>query len=137
MMSNAVNYIGKAIQADVTTAPLQNGQLTGSYTLKGDSQSTVISITDATGKVVSVQQGQTKAGTYAITWDGKDQSGAQLPDGAYSVSVTALGANNTAVDSSVNVFGTVTSVTSDPTNNSTTLNMGAVKVPLSKVLSIG
>jgi flagellar basal-body rod modification protein FlgD len=137
MMSNAVNYIGKAIQADVSTAPLQNSQLTGSYTLSTDSQSTVIAITDAAGNVVNTQQGQTKAGTYGFTWDGKDSNGTQLPDGAYNVTVTALGKDNAPVTTTMQVFGTVTSVTSDPTNNSTTLNMGTVKVPLSKVLSIG
>jgi len=137
MMANAVNYVGKAIQADITVAPLQNQQLTASYTLDAKSQTTVITIVDATGKIVAAQQGETQPGTYAVTWDGKDRDGNQLPDGPYAVSVTALGANNTPVKSTTSVFGTVTSVTQDPTTGETTLNMGAVKVPLNKIISIG
>jgi flagellar basal-body rod modification protein FlgD len=136
-LSNAVGYVGKAIQADGSDAPLQNGQLTASYTLSGTSASTVITVSDSAGNIVHSENGQTKAGTYSFSWDGKDANGNQLPDGAYTVGVTALGADQSPVTTTTNVFGTVTSVTSDPTTNTTTLNMGAVKVPLTKVLSVG
>jgi flagellar basal-body rod modification protein FlgD len=137
MMANSVNYIGKAIQATADSAPLQNGQLAASYTLKTDSKNTVIAITDSTGKTVHTEVGSTKAGTFGISWDGKDPNGNQLPDGAYGVTITALGADGKPVDVSTTVYGAVTSVTNDPTNNTTTLNMGNVKVPLNKVISIG
>jgi flagellar basal-body rod modification protein FlgD len=137
MMANSVNYIGKAIQADNNQAPLQNGQLAASYTLDTDPKSTVIAITDSTGKTVHTEVGSTKAGTYGITWDGKDAAGNQLPDGAYGVTITALGADGTPVTVKQSIYGAVTSVTNDPTTNTTTLNMGTIKVPLNKVTSIG
>jgi len=137
ILSSAVSYVGKPIQADGSAAPLQNGALSASYTLSGKSQSTVITIADSTGNIVNSQVGSTQAGTYPITWDGKDANGNQLPDGAYTVNVTALGADNTPVTATTKVYGTVTSVTTDPTTNATTLNMGPVQVPMNKVVAVG
>ncbi|TAL01063.1 MAG: flagellar hook assembly protein FlgD [Rhodospirillaceae bacterium] len=137
LLSNAANYVGKPIQANISTAPLQNGTLNAAYTLSGTSQNTVITIADSTGKIVNEQTGATTAGAYSITWNGQDSTGKQLPDGAYTVNVTAVGADNKPVTTTTTVYGTVTSVTSDPTTNATTLNMGAVKVPMSDVVSVG
>jgi flagellar basal-body rod modification protein FlgD len=137
VLSGASNYVGKAIQATSDTAPLQNGSLNASYTLSANSQSTTIVIRDATGNVVHSQQGQTKAGTYTLSWDGKTAGGEQMPDGAYTVTITALGQANKPVDTTTTVYGTVTSVTTDPTTNETLLRMGPVAVPLSKVVAVG
>ena len=137
IFASALNYVGKAIQANSDTAPLQNGALTASYKLSGDAQSTTILVRDSTGAIVHSEVGAIKAGAHAFKWDGKSSGGAQLADGNYSVTVTALGANNTPVDSTVSVYGTVTSVVTDPTTNAVTLMMGGVSVPLNKVLAIG
>ena len=135
--ANALNYVGKAVQATGTTAPLQNGQLNASYTLASDSQNTTIAIEDSAGNVVYSATGSTKAGTYPIQWNGQTNGGVQEPDGAYTVTVTAVGANNTTVNVSQTVYGTVTAVTEDPTTNQPDLSLGSVTVPLSSVLGIG
>ncbi len=137
VLSASSNYVGKAIQATSDTAPLQNSELHSSYTLSGNSQSTTIVVRDADGNVVDSAIGETKAGTYAFAWDGKSSGGQQMPDGAYSVTVTALGKDNAPVEVKQTVYGQVTSVTTDPDTNETLLRMGTVSVPISKVVAVG
>jgi flagellar basal-body rod modification protein FlgD len=137
VLAGAASYVGKAIQATSDTAPLQNGAMNISYKLSANAVSNTIVVRDSTGNVVYSAQGETKAGTYTMSWDGKTSGGEQMPDGAYTVNVTALGDNNTPVDTTTTVYGSVTSVTADPTTNETLLRMGTVSVPLSKVVAVG
>jgi flagellar basal-body rod modification protein FlgD len=137
VLSASSNYVGKAIQATNDIAPLQNSELHTSYTLSGNSSSTTIVVRDADGNVVHTEIGETKAGTYTMAWDGKTSGGQQMPDGAYSVTVTALGKDNAPVEVKQTVYGQVTSVTTDPDTNETLLRMGTVSVPISKVVAVG
>ncbi len=137
VLSASSNYVGKAIQATNDIAPLQNSELHTSYTLSGNSSSTTVVVRDADGNVVHTEIGETKAGTYTMAWDGKTSGGQQMPDGAYSVTVTALGKDNAPVEVKQTVYGQVTSVTTDPDTNETLLRMGQVSVPISKVVAVG
>lgn len=137
VLSGSSNYVGKAIQATNDVAPLQNGELHASYKLSGNTQSTTIVVRAADGTVVHSEVGETKAGTYTLAWDGKTSGGQQMPDGAYTVTITALGKDNAPVDVTTTVYGQVTSVTTDPDTNETLLRMGNVSVPISKVIAVG
>jgi flagellar basal-body rod modification protein FlgD len=107
------------------------------YNLSAKSANTTIAVSDSTGSVVYAANGETDAGKHLFTWDGKTSGGQQLPDGAYTITVTALGSDGTPVDTTTTVYGTVTSATIDPTTNQTMLNMGSVAVPLDKVVAVG
>jgi flagellar basal-body rod modification protein FlgD len=49
-----------------------------------------VTIKDSAGNVVrTVPMGQPDAGLQQFTWDGKDDTGAQLPDGVYTISATS------------------------------------------------
>ena len=137
VLAAASSYVGKAIQATSDKAPLQSSQMNASYNLSGNTASTTIVVRDSAGEVVYAKQGETQAGKHLFQWDGKPVGVQQMPDGPYTLTVTALGADGKAVDSSTTVYGTVTSATIDPTTNETLLNMGAVGVPLSKVVAVG
>lgn len=51
-----------------------------------------ITIVDESGKEVRrIKAGSQEAGPFSVTWDGKDDSGKQLPDGKYSVRINAVG----------------------------------------------
>lgn len=50
-------------------------------------------VVDGSGRVVrSLRSGQVKAGTTAVTWDGRGSNGRTVPDGAYTLLVAASGA---------------------------------------------
>jgi flagellar basal-body rod modification protein FlgD len=68
-------------------------------------------------------------------WNGQAADGTTMPDGAYSVTVTSLGANGTTAQVPFTVTGTATSVQ----NNAGTVQvqMGGLTLPFSSVQSVG
>lgn len=72
------------------TVDLVNSSATISYTLPKQTTAR-IEILDSTGTVVrTLAQSTQGAGEHSVTWDGKDESGALLADGTYTVSVTYI-----------------------------------------------
>ncbi|HWT52924.1 MAG TPA: flagellar hook assembly protein FlgD [Caulobacter sp.] len=94
-LSEGVSMIGKQVTATSDNSTLKNGKATFSWTQPGASTSLTVEVKNAAGKVVrTLKPDDQKSGDHAITWDGKDDSGAQLPDGGvYTIAVTAKGAD--------------------------------------------
>lgn len=127
-----VNYIGKYIEAESNAVPLQNGQARFAYGVASNATTVGVLIKDETGKVVRGIDGETTAGIHEVRWDGKDDSGKQLPDGTYTLSVTAIGESG-SIETYTTAFGKVTGVTTK--NGEVNLIMDKVAAPMSKVLS--
>lgn len=136
--SNAVNYIGKTIEGESTQAPLQEGKLKAAYGLLADAQNVTVVVRNEAGDIIYSRAMNAAAekttGVHSFEWDGKDSNGNQLPDGPYTLSVTAQGADDTQVENYVTAFGRVTGVTT--INSKTVLLMGKVGVPVDSVLSV-
>lgn len=90
-LSEGVSMIGKQVSAISDTSTLKNGSATFSWTQPSASASLKVEIKNPAGKVVrTLTPDDQKSGDHIITWDGKDDSGAQLPDGGvYGIVVTA------------------------------------------------
>ncbi|ATC23864.1 flagellar hook assembly protein FlgD [Caulobacter vibrioides] len=90
-LSEGVAMIGKQVSAISDTSTLKNGKATFSWTQPSASASLKVEIKNPAGKVVrTLTPEDQKSGDHIITWDGKDDSGAQLPDGGvYGIVVTA------------------------------------------------
>ena len=82
------------------------------------------------GQVVYVRTGETAQGAHDFAWNGRDNSGNPLPDGAYTLTVHALLANGTAVENTVKSQGQVSEV--DLSGNEPVLMLGPMGVPISK-----
>jgi flagellar basal-body rod modification protein FlgD len=134
IVTNAVNYIGKTVEASSKQVPLQNGQAKLAYGVAEDAHSVTIVIRDAAGKIVHTEQGEKTKGVHPLTWNGKDSAGVQLPDGAYVVEVTAINKDNEPIETYSTAFGKVTGVTTK--DGETLLVMDKLGVPLDKILSI-
>ncbi|WP_269494416.1 flagellar hook capping FlgD N-terminal domain-containing protein [Castellaniella sp. S9] len=75
------------------------------------SSKTIVSIVDASGALVrKLDLGAMDAGVYALSWNGKDDNGALVADGAYSVQVSAVDADGNPVSAQALTSGTVGSV---------------------------
>jgi flagellar basal-body rod modification protein FlgD len=74
------------------------------------------------------------AGTQSFTWNGQGSNGQTWPDGTYTLSVSATGANGQAVSVATQVQGTVSGV--NLTSNPPTLTVNGQSVQISQVTSI-
>lgn len=94
-LSESVGMIGKQVTATTDNSTLKDGKATFSWSQPGASTSLTVEVKNAAGKVVrTLTPDDQKSGAHTITWDGKDDSGAQLADGGvYTIAVTAKGAD--------------------------------------------
>jgi len=130
----AVHYIGQVIEAESSRVPLQDGTGRLAYGLAEDAASVGVIIADQAGTAVRSFQGETAAGVHEFRWDGKDDAGRPLPDGTYTISVTALNREEGQIDTWTTAFGRVDGVTNQ--DGQTMLVMGDQAVALDKVLSV-
>lgn len=137
-LTSAANFIGDTVQAPSSQLSLDaSGTATQiGYNLPSAASAVTITITDSTGTTVSSGSGPTTQGANIVGWNGQDGNGNTLPAGAYTVSVTALDQSQQPMSNiTTSIIGTVTNVTTDPTNG-TELSIGSVTVPLSSVTSV-
>lgn len=127
-------YLGKKVSITNGQASLTNGSATWTYNLKTIAATNQLSISDANGKTVYTTPGQTTAGNNTFTWDGKDNNGNQLPDGAYKLTVTAADLGGSTVTSSVASAGTVTQI--DMTGTAPQLIVGNLEVGLGDIAAV-
>ena len=73
IVTNAVNYIGKTVEANTNKVPLQGGQAKMAYNVSADAQSVGIVIRNEAGSIVYSAAGEKTAGMHALDWDGKDK----------------------------------------------------------------
>ncbi len=95
-LSEGVSMIGKQVTATTDSSTLKGGKAAFSWTQAGGSTSLTVEIKNAAGQVVrTLKPDDQKSGDHTLTWDGKDDTGAQLPNGGvYTASVKAVGADN-------------------------------------------
>jgi len=104
----ALEFVGQTVGVAGSTAALQNGKAAWSLDVPKPATGTVI-ITSATGQTVYSGNYAMNAGTQDFTWDGKDGSGLQWPDGNYTLSITAQDANGQPVTIPTEIQATVDS----------------------------
>ena len=129
----AANYLGTTIEAKGNTMPLANGRGEFTYALDKASDVTTITIRDGAGKAVYSGAGSRDAGKHSFVWDGKGAGGVQLPDGAYSVSVSAV-ADKAQIQTTVGVVGQVTGISR--MNDKISLSLGSIPVSLDQLIEV-
>ncbi len=132
--SDAMNYLGKAVTITNGMGALANGSASWNYSLATAASSATLSVTDATGRVVYSGAADPTAGTHSFSWDGKDSSGNQLPDGTYKFTVSANAADGSAVQTNVATAGVVSEI--DLSGTTPQLVIGPMEVPISAVSAI-
>lgn len=130
----AVSYLGREVDAATPTAGLENGAARWRYALEASSAETTLTVTNAAGRVVRVLPGERAAGVHELAWDGKDAAGAQLPDGLYTLSLTARTQAGDKIVTDVGVRGRVTQI--DMTGAEPRLLIGINPLPLDRIRSV-
>jgi flagellar basal-body rod modification protein FlgD len=126
---------GKQISVTSTQIPLQNG--TGSVQFTAPTAEPVaIAISNSAGQQVLDTSLVATAGQNTWTWDGTNNNGNQVPDGAYNISVIGANSDGSTTPLTFTVTGTATGV-QNSSSNGVQLDLGALTVPFSSIVSVG
>lgn len=115
-VSQMVDFIGNQVEVLGQEMPLENGASEFHYIVPQGAVSTEINIISGTLSVFNAE-GETSAGKHAVSWDGTDKSGVQLPDGNYTIVVTSTDADGNLLPVETTVTGRVTGAGADENND--------------------
>jgi flagellar basal-body rod modification protein FlgD len=110
--NSTIALIGKTVDAPGNTIDLKAGEVKNlSFSVNGDAADVSIDIFDSTGvKVSTVSLGATSQGLHEFVWNGTNASGALLPAGNYSFTVTAKDPAGNFVPAETFAAGLVTDI---------------------------
>ena len=131
--ASALTFLGATVAVSGTTAQLANGQATWSYSVTQPATAT-ISITNSSGRVVYSTSQAVQPGAQTFTWNGVDRQGTTWPSGSYTISISAVGANNQSVPVTTQVQGLVTGV--DVSKSPPNLIIGGQPYPLNQITQV-
>jgi flagellar basal-body rod modification protein FlgD len=131
--TTALAYVGATVVVDGSTAQLTNGTANWSLNVTKPSTAT-ITIKDSTGQNVYTGTVAVNPGTQNFTWNGRGNDGRVWPDGAYTLTATAVDANQQSVAISTEVQAVVDSV--DLTQDTPQLSINGQNYTLDKIKRI-
>ena len=88
-ISDMVDFIGNRVEFFGQKLPLENGVAEFSYVIPAGVSEATVNISNSSGMNVFYSDADTNQGKHTIKWDGMDKNGRQLPDGEYTVLVSA------------------------------------------------
>jgi flagellar basal-body rod modification protein FlgD len=128
-LGQASNLVGTQVSFSGGTLPLQGGTARVDFQ-SGGAQPVQISVYDSNGSAVHTETVNATDGSNTWSWNGKGPNGVKMPDGAYSVAVTAAGTNL-----NFQAVGTVTGA--EQANQAIQLKFGLASIGYDKVVSLG
>lgn len=134
-LTAAAPLMGKTVEVTGDQFALQSGSATVRLPAAGSATAARVQVQDATSGR-TLYETQLTLGTQGQdwAWNGQQTDGTQLPDGAYKLTVSGLGANGEAVALSATTLATATGAERDGTD--LLLNLGAVKVGFDQVRAV-
>jgi flagellar basal-body rod modification protein FlgD len=133
----ALQLVGSTVTVSGSSAALSNATNSpATWSLTSPSAATGnVTITNSSGQTVYTGTTSLNAGSNTYSWNGKGTNGTTWPDGTYTLTINATGANGQAVSVSTQVQGVVTGV--NTSTNPPTLTINGQSVPMSEIQSIG
>jgi flagellar basal-body rod modification protein FlgD len=134
-----LSLIGKEVKAQTNLLSVTDGELDTEVKFElAETAKLQFYVVDSSGNQVRMYDwGTTQAGTYSFEWDGKDTSGAKVPDGIYQFQATATNVSGETMTDGVipEVSGKVTSVSFDEYGQPI-VHIGHAQMSLSQVMEI-
>ena len=134
--TSAMQFLGSTVTAKGSTATLSNATNSpATWTLNAAAPAKAnITITNSSGQTAFTGTATLNAGTQTFTWNGRGNSSVIWPDGNYTLTISATGANGQPVTVSTQVQGTVTGI--DLSQNPPLLTVGGQDIPINQIQSI-
>jgi flagellar basal-body rod modification protein FlgD len=131
--ASALTFLGATVAVSGKTTQLANGTASWAYSVTQPATAT-INISNASGQVVYTTTQSVQPGAQAFTWNGVDKQGTTWPSGPYTISVSAVGANNQNVPVTTGVQGVVSGV--DISQSPPTLTVGGQSYALNQITQV-
>lgn len=131
--ASALTFLGATVAVSGKTTQLANGTASWGYSVTQPATAT-INISNASGQVVYTTTQSVQPGAQTFTWNGVDKQGTTWPSGPYTISVSAVGANNQNVPVTTGVQGVVTGV--DLSQSPPALTVGGQSYALNQVTQV-
>lgn len=133
--SSNLNYLGRRIEASGEAIALQNGAASVVYELPESATAVRIDVFDKDGnKVRELSGGSAAQGVHRYVWDGTNESGTQLADGAYRINVAVTSPKDKTVVAKPRSTGLVTGL--DYKDGEPVLKIGDGTVAVNTVLAV-
>jgi flagellar basal-body rod modification protein FlgD len=134
--TSALQLVGSTVTVAGNSAPLSNATSSpATWSLTTSTPATAnVTITSAAGTTAYTGTLALNAGTQSYTWNGQGNNGQTWPDGTYTLSISATGANGQAAPVSTQVQGIVSGVNLSSTPP--TLTVSGQSVQMSQITSI-
>lgn len=135
-VGDPVSLLGKSVTATTSQALLQNGAASWQFATAAQAADVKVTVSNNLGQTVAQQDlGPLAAGDHSFAWNGKDQTGVQLPNGGtYTLAITATDATGAKVSTSTFTQGTVSAVNN--TGGQVLLSINGALVPANAVTSV-
>ncbi len=131
------DLIGKTVTASGGSLDVQGGAVSGplAFELEGDASAVFIDIYNESGTLVkSLIAGEHAAGHHTMTWDGRNDAGNQVDDGAYYYQIKATDANLNMVRAQGLTKGVVEGVSYQ--NGTAMLMLGSREIPVGSIIKV-
>lgn len=133
-VAGLIDFIDAEVEVEGQAFHYDGFRANMTYNIPNGAEDVTISITDAAGNQVFTADGERAPGVHPFQWDGRSNSGLELPPGAYQFEVNALSNTGELLPVFHTVFGIVTGA--GVVDGVTRLFMTSVNVEQSKVLSV-
>jgi flagellar basal-body rod modification protein FlgD len=135
-VSGSVGLIGQTVTATSSSATLSSGAANWNYTLPSAAAQGNATVTNAAGAVVYTGAlTSLNSGSNSFSWNGKDMSGNQLPDGGvYTLAVTASDSSGNAVTPTLTITGKATAV--EVVAGAPNVTVNGTQVPVTSITGV-
>ncbi len=134
--TSALQFLGTTVTVSGKTATLSNATgAPAAWTISSPSPATAtVTISTSNGQTVFSGPVSLSAGTQSFTWNGKGNNGVTWPDGQYTMTINATGANGQPVVVSTQVQGVVSGI--NVSQNLPLLTVGGQNYAINQIQSI-
>lgn len=108
--ASLLGYLGRDIEALGKTAMLTEDGARWNYHLPVSATQSDYTVLDSDGRAVAFGRAERTAGLHAFPWDGLNSAGQKLPDGPYTLVVTARDRDDNPIAVTTTVTGRVTAI---------------------------
>ncbi len=132
--TSLLGYLGKDVELQSDQTMLKSGQAKWQYTIDENATEALLTVTDLNGRIIYTTPAVKTAGQHEFIWDGKDNAGLQVADGAYRLGVSALDITGGKIGTSITTTGRVEGV--ETADGEDLLTVNGLSVTADKVISV-